>query len=235
MATEKLNETDAPGNNVYFVIWNAAGEVFDFNVGVLDFVALGSALTPYLAATENTGRGGVDESGFSASLDLAMINSTPAIAVFVVESYRRLGLTPAITTDVMLGDGELRVAAGSLIAGGSPGDIVPGYVIRVGMNVTSTLGDVVQLYAWAEFNGQPVTLDPADTCVFDCFEFDSAIQLWDSTTPVNPSSNGQFEAEVTTPDVSIFQDDVEYLLKATVVIGGVTLHGQDSFPVIGSA
>lgn len=232
MATEVLNTTDAPGNNIYFVLLNSACLVFDFADNTFKLLSA-PPTTPYVAATEKTTGGGVNESRYVANLDLAHVNNTPAIGVYTVEAYRRLGGSPAIATDICLGSQEIRIAAGSLVVSGSPGDIAPGYVVRLGFNVTSTEGDEVQLYAWVERFGQPVTLDAGDECTFDLFEHTSGISAFGGpTTAVNPSTINQFEDVV---DGLELNDDVEYLLKATVTVGGVTLTGQDSFPVIGSA
>lgn len=232
MATESLQITDVAGGNVYFSIWkSAAAEVFDFDDNT--FKALGSAVEPFVAATEVSGRGGVGDSGYHAGVDLADINNTPAIAVYVVEAYRRLGGSPALTTDLLLSTGELRIAAGSLVASGSPGDVVSGYVVKCCMALTSTEGDEVQLWAWVEKNGVPITLDAGDECSFDCFEHTSGLsQFSGPTTAVNPSAVNLFE-DVFTP--TEFADNTGYTLQATAVIGGVTIVGQESFPCVGSS
>ena len=227
MATEVLQTTDAPSNNVYFALWNTSGNVFDFSDNT--FKALGSATTPYVAATENTNQGGVNESGYRASVNLANVNSTPAVAVYIVEAYRRLGGSPALTTDVMLARTEMRVANGTIVAGGGPGDVLTGYAVKVGMNVTSTAGDEAQLYAWVEFNGQPVIV--SGTCVFSCYEYGGTVAQWTESGVAN-NAIGQFETVKATPN---FNDDVKYLLQAAITIGSVTITGQEAFPVIGGA
>lgn len=232
MATEKLKGTDAPGNNVYFVVWNAAGQVLDFSDNT--FKALGSATTPYVAATEVANRGGVDESGYEASLDLANVNATPAIAVFEVEVYRRLGGSPAVATDVCLGNGEMRVALSSIVLHGSPGDIIPGYVVKCAFNVTSTAGNEIELVAWAEYQGNVVDLDPADDCSFDLFQFGGGVSsLGGPTTPVNPNAvTNQFEDTVAGLTLVA---ETSYSLQATATIGGVTINAQGNFQMIGSS
>lgn len=225
MATEVLQTTDAPSNNVYFALWNTSGNVFDFADNT--FKALSAPpTTPYVAATENTGQGGVSESGYRASVNLANVNNTAAAAAYIVEAYRRLGGSPAIATDVLLARGEIRVAGGELVTGGSSGT---GYVVKVGMAVTSTAGDLVKVWAWVELHGQPVTLD--GTCVFECFEAGTILDQW-SLAAVNENAIGQWEAEVEDPG---FADDTKYLLRATITVGAVTLIGQEALPVIGSA
>lgn len=231
MATDKLLVHDTPAGNVYFVVWNAARQILDWNDHT--FKSSGSATTIGLAATENTAGGGATESAFLADLDLQYLNTSPAIALFFVDAMRRVGGSPSLSADLRLGTKELKVAASRIVADGSPGDVMPGYVVKVGMNVTSTLGDHLQVYAHVLFNGQPVALGVGDTCEFDCFEFDSGIsQFGGGTDPVGPAASNQFETVVDNPNL---QDDCEYYLKATVVLNGVTLYGEDSFPVIGAA
>lgn len=230
MAIDKLLAHDTPAGNVYFVVWNAARQLLDWTDH--EFESAGTATTVGLAATESTTGGGVGESAFLADLDLAYLNTSPAIALFHVDAMRRVGGSQNLSADLRLGTKELKVAASRIVADGSPGDVMPGYVVKVGMNVTSTAGDHVQVYAHVLFNGQPVTLGEDDTCVFDCIEFSSGVsQFSGGTDPVGPADSNQFETTVDDPN---FQDDCEYYLKATVVLNGVTLYGEDSFPVIGS-
>ena len=231
MATDKLLICDVPAGNVYFLVWNAARQILDWSDHT--FKAPGSVTTLALAATEDTNGGGVSESAYYASLDLSYLNTTPAIGFFWVDAYRRAGGSPSLAADLLLDTAQLKVAGSRIVADGGAGDIPPGYVVRVGMNVTSTAGDHVQVYASVQYHGQPVTLGVGDTCVFDCIEYSTGLsQFSGGTTAVGPAASNQFEKTVDNPN---FTDDVEYYLKATVVIGGVTLYGEDHFPVIGSA
>lgn len=228
MATEVLQTTDAPGNNVYFTLWDTSGNVFDFADNTFKLLSA-PPTTPYVAATENTGQGGVNESGYRASVNLANVNSTPAVAAVIVEACRRLGGSPALTTDLMLARSELRIANGTIATGGGPGDVLSGYVVKVGMNVTATIGDYAQLYAWVEYNGQPVVVD--GTCVFSCFEYGATVAQW-TESAVGENIIGQFELLKHLPN---FDDDKKYLLRAAITIGSLVITGQDAFPVIGAA
>ncbi|MES2793205.1 MAG: hypothetical protein V4719_26585 [Planctomycetota bacterium] len=231
MATDLQVISDLAGGNVYYVVWNAARQLLDWSDHT--FKSAGSATTKGLVGTESTDGGGAIESAYIASIDLAYLNATPAIAAFWVDAMRRTGGAINLAADLLLDTQQVKVSAGSIVANGSPGDIPPGYVVKVGMNVTSTAGNFVQVYAAVTFNGQPVTLGEDDTCVFDCFEFETELsQFGGGTDPVGPASSNQFETIVANPN---FVDDCEYNLKATVVISGVTLRGEDFFPVIGSA
>lgn len=229
MATEVFRITDAPGKNVFFVFWNAAGQVLDHADHT--FKALGSATTPGLAATEVTNKGGVNESSYEASLNLTYVNATPAIAAFNVEAYRRAGGSVDLAADLLLDSEEIRVAA-AVLAVGSVGEVIHGYTVRCGFNVTSTEGDHAQVYAWLEKDGKPATLAGTETCQFNCYEYSGSVDKFPSAAGVTPSANGQFERTV---DLPAFQDDTEYLLIATVTIGAITVVGQDALVVVGGA
>ncbi len=231
MATEPIVTVDSPGETTYISVFNSLGQVYDFHVSRRLFRALAGSLTPGVAATEDTDMGGIGESGYTANLDLALINNGPVVGVYTVQFMQQLGGSMAPGSDMLIGSTQIRVAGGTLLVEGSAGDTIPGYSIKLGMNVTSTLGNEVQLYAWVEYQGRPVTLGVDDTCVFTCFEHTSGVSKWDPTDPVNPAASNQFETAVSNP---AFQDDTEYLLKAEIVFNGVTLNGQDSFPIIGS-
>jgi hypothetical protein len=229
MSTEVLRITDAPGNAVFFVVWNAAGQVLDQADNT--FRALGSATTPGLAASENTNKGGVLESAYEASQNLAYLNSTPAILAFNIEAYRRAGGTVNLANDLLLDSQEFRVAA-SVLTEGSIGEVIHGYTVRCGFNVTSTAGTTLQLYAILEKDGKPVTLAGTETCVFTCYEFTETLVKFPSPAAVTPTANGQFETTVTNPALV---DDTEYILKATITIGAVTVTGTEILVVVGGA
>lgn len=228
MATEVLKVTDTAGLNIYFVVWNDAGQVFDFSDN--SFKALSAPpTTPYVAATEKTDLGGVGISSYRANLNLVNVNPLPSVMVLTIEAYRRAGGSPAITTDVCIGDGELRVAAGSVVAEGSPGDVTSGYVVKVGGNVESTTGDYLQLYAWIELHGQPVVI--AGGCVFAAYANGSTVAQWTESSVAN-NAIGQFECRKHLPNLT---DDNKYLFRATITTtsGSVVLVGQDAIPAIG--
>jgi hypothetical protein len=228
MATETLKILDATGGNVYFTLTNSAGQFQDSDNA---FKVLASCTAPGKAATEFVSEGGVGQSAFRASLDLSHVNATPAIIAYTVEAYRRLGGSPAPLTDLSLGADEIRVALSSRVTSGSPGDVVPGLVVKLGMTVDGVEGDNALCWAWVEYQGQPVSLGGGDTCVFDCFEGSTDIsQFMGPTTAVNPQTNGQFYCVVPAP---AFLDGKEYLLTATIVLSGVTLSGQEAIPALG--
>ena len=227
MATETLMITDAPTQAVFFVVRNSAGNVLDHADNT--FKSLGSATTPGLAATENSAFGGVNESAYASSLNLAYVNNTPAIGIYFVEAYRRAGASVNLANDLLLDTQELRVVGGSLVTSGSSGEVPSGYVVKVGANVTSTLGDELQLYARVELNGKPVVLD--GTCIFSAYEYGSTVAQW-TESPVGEDSLGRFECLKANPNL---QDDVNYYIQAVITVGGVTLTGAEDIPCIGSA
>lgn len=232
MASEILDITHAPSKNVYFVLRNPLDDkVLDHADGLFD--TLGAATTPGLAATEKSAFGGVSQSGYQASLNLALVNSSPLVKQFFIEAYERAGGSQNLAADLHLGTAEMRVASGELVIGGSPGTIMPGFVVKCCMNLTSTTGDEVQLTAWVERNGVPAALDPADECTFDCFEHTSGLsQFSGPTDPVNPNSENIFEDTFSPTE---FSDNTGYTLIATVTIGGAMITGQEFFPCVGSA
>lgn len=232
MASEILDITHAPSKNVYFVIRNPLDDkVLDHADGLFD--TLGAATTPGLAATEKSAFGGVSQSGYQASLNLAQVNSGPLVKQFFIEAYERAGGSQNLANDLHLATSEMRVASGELVIGGSPGAVAAGYVVKCCMVLTSTTGDACQLWAWVERNGVPIALDPADECVFDCFEHTSGLsQFSGPTDPVNPNAENIFEDTFSPTD---FSDNTGYTLIATVTIGGATITGQECYPCVGSA
>lgn len=230
MTSELLNVYDVPGNNVFFCIWNAAGQILDH--ADQTFKALAAPpTTPGLAATEVTDKGGVNESAYEVALNLANVNATPAIAAFRVEAYRRAGGSVNLANDLLLGSDDIRVAA-SVLASGSVGEVLHGYSVLVNMNVTSTAGDEIQLIAILLNNGKPVTLAGTETCVFECYEFSETVVKFPSPSAVTPTANGQFEAIVEDPALT---DDCEVILKATITIGAITVSGSAPFVIVGGA
>lgn len=234
MASELLQISDAPGNVDYFVVRNAAGEVLDHDDDT--FKALGDATEPELIATEETDFGGVNESLYEATLDLADVNSGLAIAQFWIDVYRRAGGSVDLDADLLLETVEIRVADGRLVTG-SVGDFLPGYLVKVGFNVTSTIGDYAQLYAWLEFNGQPVTVT-GSTCIFRAYIYGAAVPNFEhpdeaeEEDPIEPNAIGQFEYLKHLPGL---EDDNKYLIRASITIGDVTIVGQEAIPCIGGA
>lgn len=227
MATEILNITYAPAVNVFYVVRNPLNDqVLDHSDAT--FKALGSATTPGLAATEKSAFGGVGESGYQASLDLDDVNATPTVMQFLIEAYIRAGGSVNLANDTLLDTGEICVASGSRVSA-SPGSVAPGYVVRVGMNVTATDGSNVQLYAWVERDGQPVTVD--GECLFECYAYGGTVAQWEVDS-VTENAIGQYEATRALPN---FTNNTKYLLRATITVGTTELVGQWDLPVIGGA
>lgn len=222
MATEVLQTTDAAGNNVYFAIWNTSGNVFDFNDNT--FKALGSATTPYVAATENTGQGGVSESGYRASVNLSNINSTLTVAAYIAEAYRRLGGSPVLTTDVLLAREEMRVSNGTLTIDGSSGQVV----CECDISVRTTAGVDADLVAWLERDGQRVVL-AAGSCSITVTEKDSGVDQW-TVTDAAPNADGVFEMSKNLP---AFTSDRIYIVKVSITENGTTWVTYHSFKPIG--
>ncbi len=99
MATKRLRIEATAGSNVYFTVWRSSDNlIFDFSDNT--FKAIGSATTPYLAASENTNTGGTGRSHYTASLNLSLLGTVDAF----VQPYLRAGGSPAPLTDTTLED-----------------------------------------------------------------------------------------------------------------------------------
>lgn len=104
MGTENLNVQYTATKQVYFSIWNNAGQILDFNDKT--FKAVGSATTPGLAATEYTGPGG-SSSFYGAALNLADVQKGGAVGQYWIAAYERVGGSPAPATDTVIGTPQL--------------------------------------------------------------------------------------------------------------------------------
>lgn len=101
MATELLEVTEISGLNVYFVITRTSDNyVLDFSDQT--FKAVGSATTPYIAATPTTVGAGYGNSRYQASLNLAYVSNTLAAVDVIATAYIRAGGSPALSTDAAL-------------------------------------------------------------------------------------------------------------------------------------
>ena len=87
--------------DIYFVIWLSDGsKVYDFDDHT--FKTLGSATTPYVAASEVTNPAGTGHSWYTATADMTLIASGLAPQDIAVEAFVRAGGSPALTTDSSL-------------------------------------------------------------------------------------------------------------------------------------
>jgi hypothetical protein len=228
MATEKLNVDRTAGQNVYFAVFDPVhtATVFDFSDNT--FKALGSATTPYIAATEETDGAGTGISLYVASLNLAALNPLPATKHVVVYAYQRAGGSPNLLTDTMFSRQELRLAnsVNNL-------DAAAIAAMRIGFDaaVTSTAGTSLKMIAWLRDVGG-VVIDGSATCVITCREHGAGVLLF-----TNPSSGtasqtdyGTFEVTQSTPG---FTDDRLYVFDVTIVSNGVTYEEIFTMPVIG--
>ncbi|TXH10553.1 MAG: hypothetical protein E6R03_15340, partial [Hyphomicrobiaceae bacterium] len=97
MASYTFSQDYTETKNVYAVIHNSAGNVFDFSDNT--FKAIGSATTPYAACTEQTSGGGSGKSAYTVTINLALLNKTLDTSRFWITLYERAGGSPAPLTD----------------------------------------------------------------------------------------------------------------------------------------
>lgn len=134
---------------VFFRIWDTSGNVFDFNDNT--FKAIGSATTPYVAATERTAMGGTGDSAYQAAITLENINNTALAKRYIVKAYTQAGGSPADTDDAIsegtiVNGGELTIQAGEI--GEQP------IVVQAEISVKATAGSTAQVSCWLERAGR---------------------------------------------------------------------------------
>jgi len=106
MATERIEIKEISGLTMYFVIKRLSDAyVLDFNDNT--FKAVGSATTPYVAASTNTVGAGYGNAFYSATIDLQYLSSTLAAVDCLAIAYVQAGGSPNLTTDNTLVESPL--------------------------------------------------------------------------------------------------------------------------------
>lgn len=218
MATKQLRIEDTAGVNNYFTVWRSSDNlIFDFNDNT--FKAIGSATTPYLAATENTNTGGTGRSHYTASLNLALLGSVDAF----VQAYRRSGGTPAPLTDATIEDPfPIEVRAGS--EGGAIGGRINA-VYKRGLNEFEALFTLT-------LNGAPISLSGATgtLTVRDALGNDVFAALTGSL--IEHDTDAGFYRMKWTQSAPGFTGDRAYDLRAVITLGSVTITIDDVFNML---
>lgn len=224
MTVESLVRLDDSGKTIYFAIFNSVGQVFDFHAGVLAFVDLGPALIPFIPATEYPNAGGAGKSQYIASLDLATINNTAAIISSTLIAFEQAGGAPALGTDSALSQ-----PVGLAIQFGRDGKNQ--FNVHCGVSTDTTNGDVLELQAWLEADGQVVALPNTATCQCQIRQIDAGADALDLTTvdfgPVN--SQSIFTHSENNP---AFENDRQYRAKFTITESGVSWTITKTFHVV---
>lgn len=198
-----------------------AGQVLDFNDSTMK--AIGSATTPYKAATERTGVCGSGRSSYTVNLDLAAVNSKAYSRFYRIKWYT--GSAPATTVNPVKDEDVMLIRNGN--AGWRE------WIAQCELSVKSTAGSTAQVSVWLEDGGEKVavgTLDGATTASLVVREHASGANLFTKSLVAGDLHNHIFEAEQASPG---FTDDRQYLLTASVVVNGVTFSTTHCRPVIG--
>ncbi len=98
MTTERFSFTGIAGTGHYLAIFNAAGQVFDWNDNT--FKALASATTKATSATEQADLGGTGKSAFIKDVDLSLLNNTTTPAKFRCDWYTHADATILVSNTV---------------------------------------------------------------------------------------------------------------------------------------
>lgn len=139
MATEVFQFTGVAGTTHYLAIFNTSGQVLDFADNT--FKALSGATTPRVTATERTDMGGA-KSGFTASVDLANVNSGTTPTKYFADWYTDTGLTTCVsnTTEFCVASSALVVLGGRVAS--VIGDVGGNVSGNVGGNVAGSVASV---------------------------------------------------------------------------------------------
>lgn len=221
MTTETFVFEYTAGADIYFRLFNAAGQVFDFSDNT--FKALSAATTPYFVATEKADMGGTTQSGYVANIDLADVHNTGAVGRFVLKAYDND--TPADTDDPISDPLPITVQFGEL----GEGELL----CQFELNVKSTEGLAAQLSVWLERNGKKIdidTVDPSCSCSVTVREHGSGANLFTAAGVVGDLQNDRFEFEQATPG---FTDDRQYDVTVSITENGNTHSTTHSSVVIG--
>mgnify|MGYP007071642524 CR=1 FL=1 len=225
MATETLSKLYTESLNIYFAIWNKAGQVLDFADGT--FKALSAPpTTPYVAATERGDVGGTGKSLYVADIDLDDVNRGAAVTQATAIAYQRAGGSPNLSTDSAISEPvDFAVQFGRLGA--------QDVVVQSQVSVKSTEGAVAQISAWLEVAGEkvdPLDIDASATCSVTVREHGEGTDLFTEAGDATDVENGRFEYEKNIPN---FTDDRQYEVEASITMNGVTVSGTSNVVVIG--
>jgi hypothetical protein len=223
MATQLIRRMHDAGVHVYFCINNAAAQFLDFADGT--FKALGSATTPYLAATEHAGGAGAGKSYYDATLDLDVVHPGVTPLPITITAFERAGGTPAPATDEAISQ-----PAGESIQRGDV--IIVPVEPQFRICVKTTAGTAIQVETWLEAGGAPVPLfdlDPAATCVATIYLFGTGIPVITIDVDFTLNARGIFEAEYANPN---FTADRLYDVDLTITSLGVDYSSRRSFTAV---
>lgn len=111
MSIEPLLTLQPAGKTVYFMVLDSSNpqKVFDFTGNT--FKAPASAVTPAIAAVEQTAAGGANQHPYTAALDLSLINSAAAFNRYFVAAYQQAGASPVFASDTLVGVSSLMVSS----------------------------------------------------------------------------------------------------------------------------
>ena len=193
MASYPWNIDHTETKNVYAVVTNAAGNVLDFNDNT--FKALGSATTPTVALTEQTGGGGSGKSNYVYSLDLTRINKTLDTSRAWITFYERAGGSAAPLTDTAISfRTPFTTQAGEWGEDALGIEFCPVYTTISG---TPTMRGIVTVLR----NGKPVdiyALDSTATCTVTAREHGAVADLYASSA-ATVTTAGDFNVSQSTP------------------------------------
>ncbi|QDT95561.1 hypothetical protein [Gimesia aquarii] len=228
MSVESLVRLDDSGKTIYFAIFNSAGQIFDFNAGVLAFVDLSTPpLTPGLAATERADAGGAGKSQYIASLDLATINNTAAIVDCTVLAFEQAGMSPAPGTDSVVSQPNgFQVQFGS--------EEIKNISVKAGISSDTTNGDFLEVQAWLEADGKVIALTTGvsgATCTCHIRQIDAGADGIEITAEQFGDANSQniFVHAVSNPAI---ENDRQYRARFTITENGVSWTITKTFHVV---
>ncbi|QDT26790.1 hypothetical protein Enr10x_21000 [Gimesia panareensis] len=224
MSTETLIRLDDSGKTIYFAIFNASGQVFDFNSGVLAFADLGDAVEPSLAATEYADAGGFGKSQYIASLNLATINNTAALLSCTAIAFEQAGGSPDLTTDAPRSQ-----PAPLEIQFGREGQNQ--ISIHCGISTDSTSGSYLEVQAWLESNGAVIPLSASATCSCQIRQIDAEADGIQITTANFGNVNSQYIFVHSKANPSL-ENDRQYRAKITITEGGTSWSTTVDFVVL---
>lgn len=225
MATIPLFVERTAGQTVYFTLWNSAGQVFDFDDNT--FKAVGSAVTPALAATERTGPGG-SVSHYTANLDLADVHMGGNVLRLWVAAFQQVGGSPAPATDTTLTIPESQRLLDIQFAEQGIGQLR----LEVAPAFTTTAGLEMRLRAALTRNGVKVpleTYDAAATLALAVREQGAGSDLF-TISATTVGADGLFDLDQADPE---FTSDRVYSFIYTLVENGNTHTFVEMFPVHG--
>lgn len=217
MATTDLFYRDEAGLSIYFRLWNSAGQVFDFNDNT--FKAIGSATTPYVAATERTAVDGDGFSAYVATVNLANVNNTGTLRHVFWAAYSNG--TPA-AADVSVSD-----YAQMIVQFGRLGPVSIQCKCEAAM--LTSAGNEVRILCWLEANGERISL-ASGSCTATFREHGSGSDLFAETDSA-PNAAGSFELTKTSPGFT--NDRIYQVTVAITDSAGNVFTNTVAMPVFG--